>query len=162
MFPLLHRNVPHIEQKILSYLEPWKLTSAAFVSKTWYLAAKKADNGYSFLFEAIYRDLADVVAFILEDKHVNVNGQSTFGIGDGWTPLKIAAKKGNEGVLLSREDIDVNAPDHKGDTALLAAVKGGHEQIVEILLKRKDLNPNISDKRGVSPLLRATIKGCSW
>ena len=44
MFPLLNRNVPHVERKILSFLGDVHLISAAFVCKSWYRAVENKEE----------------------------------------------------------------------------------------------------------------------
>ena len=40
MFPLLNRNLPHVEETILSYLGPKELGQSALVCKDWYQKTK--------------------------------------------------------------------------------------------------------------------------
>ena len=40
MFPCIDRTVPHIEEKILSYLEPRDLAASMLVCKPWYRKAR--------------------------------------------------------------------------------------------------------------------------
>ena len=41
-------------------------------------------------------------------------------------------------MILNRSDIDVNARDREGKTALMTAVTWGHEEAVELLLQVKE------------------------
>ena len=41
MFPLLTRDVPHVEEKILSYLTPIDLIRSKKVSKKWDMVVQK-------------------------------------------------------------------------------------------------------------------------
>jgi ankyrin repeat protein len=42
--------------------------------------------------------------------------------------------------LLRQEDVDINAQDKHGKTALMHAALYGYEPIIDMLLKRTDLN----------------------
>lgn len=66
------------------------------------------------------------------EKHTNVNVSME---GNGWTPLYIAAWKGERIMvrMLLKAGATVNAKDHEGDTALSVANKAGHHDIVEVL-----------------------------
>ena len=52
IFPLLNRNVSHVEQKILAYLGPKDLEAAAFVSREWYIATGN-NKGKTVLLKAV-------------------------------------------------------------------------------------------------------------
>ena len=41
MFPLIDRNMPHVEEQILSYLGAGDLIAASSVSKSWRTAAQR-------------------------------------------------------------------------------------------------------------------------
>ena len=83
MFPLIDRNLPHVEEKILSYLEPKDLAAAMVVSKQWYQRAKpflcewyayiQRKNGEVPLQTAVADGYDHLVAFFLRKKQVNVN-----------------------------------------------------------------------------------------
>jgi len=54
----------------------------------------------------------------------------------GETPLSLAAKNGNEGIvkiLLERSDVDPGTVNEYGQTPLSWALENGHEQIAKLL-----------------------------
>ena len=53
------------------------------------------------------------------------------------------------------EEININVPDEKGDTALIIAARNGHEQAVQALLEAK-ADINIKNKKGDTALIEAT------
>jgi len=61
--------------------------------------------------------------------------------------------------LLKMEKWDLGATDVEGNTAIMWAVRQGHEVMVKTLLERRDVSPNAADKHGVTPLHRAVIDG---
>ena len=70
-----------------------------------------------------------------------------------------AAKSGDLGILRTDLDnnIDVNARDTQGHTALILAIQYGHAAAVKMLLAR-GANPNTTDSHGVTPLTAARIR----
>lgn len=82
---------------------------------------------------------------------------------DGSTPLMLACAAGTHGkevldLLLRREDLNVNAQNKDGTTALHEAVKdhpNETKESAEMLLHRPDLALNIKDAMGDTPLLAA-------
>jgi len=80
----------------------------------------------------------------------------------GFTGLHCVAYLGSVEValgLLKMEKWDLGATDVEGDTAIMWAVRQGHEVMVKTLLERRDVSPNAADKHGVTPLHRAVIDG---
>ena len=77
---------------------------------------------------------------------------------DGYTPLMLAAQKGNTervAELLAQDGIEVNTQDDINNTALIFAAKNGHEKIVEPLLAA-DADVNAKNNHGSTALMRAT------
>jgi len=77
-------------------------------------------------------------------------------------PLGEAACNGHEEVvkvLLGRDDIDPNKPDHFGRTPLWLAASNAHEGVVKVLLERGDVNPDKPDEDGQTPLSQAAFYG---
>ena len=172
MFPLIDQSVPHVEERILSYLEPRDLAASMLVCRLWYNRTKpfifhqymatQRREGEVPLCAAAYNGHLHMVAFLLRDKHLDVN--ETWNklrprpcpghdcTRHGMTALMEAAIAGHQGIirlLLEREDIDVNvrAPFSDraiGYTALTWAAKHGHAKIVRMLLGRKDLEVNVA------------------
>ncbi|CCX33284.1 Similar to Putative ankyrin repeat protein RBE_0317; acc. no. Q1RJR6 [Pyronema omphalodes CBS 100304] len=59
-------------------------------------------------------------------------------------------------LLLSREDIEVNAKDNDGKTELKFACDNGREGAVELLLAREDVEVNAKDTFGTTALMWAS------
>jgi ankyrin repeat protein len=55
------------------------------------------------------------------------------------------------------ENVDVNALDAKGETALILAIQNNHVEIVKTLLAH-GANPNTPDARGFTPIRAARIR----
>ena len=76
--------------------------------------------------------------------------------------LFVSAKKGHleavNQILRKKLVQDLNQANQHGDTALICAIKEGHEEIVSLLLER-GANPNQADKNGDKPLVWALPKG---
>ena len=152
MFPLLDRNIPHVEDKILSYMEYKELATSMLVCKEWCQKARP------FLYEwfatiqrkeekvplqmAVIGGYDHLVAFFLRDKEVDVNETSQ----TGRTALMEAAIFGKERItrmLLEREDIDINLKTSNGYcAALFSAAACGRAGVVKILLERPDILVN--------------------
>ncbi len=82
------------------------------------------------------------------------NEDITMDLGEGVTPLHMAAMMGHEGLIklmISRYSPDLDVKDSVGGTPLLFAVRGGHEAIVQILLD-KGADVNQSDNYEQTPL----------
>lgn len=78
----------------------------------------------------------------------------------GWTPLHNASRYGHKETvekLLEHPDIDVNATDHKGLTAIHLAADNKHPATVQLLLK-KGAKQTVAEA-GVTPLFVATYRG---
>ena len=168
MFPQLDRNVAHVEDKILSYLEPKELAKAMLVCKEWcekarpflyeWYATIQRKNGDIPLIKAVISDNDHLVAFLLRDRQVNVNEINETSKFRGWTALTVAAFNEQETItrmLLEREDTDVNMKSRLGRSALHYAASWGHAGIVKILLERRDIHVNDRDKLGFTPLIEA-------
>ena len=124
MFPLLNRNVPHVEHKILAYLGPKDLVTAAFVCKEWY-AATGEKEGKAVLLKAVATGCEHLVAYILEDQHINVNEHwicSLSCVNAIWGMTR-------DGTALSCSVL------YDGNCALLVAVMSRKEEMVKLLLK---------------------------
>ena len=185
MFPLLNRNVPHVEQKILSYLEPDDLVMAAFVCKRWYLATGTTER-HSILLRAVEIGCQHLVTYILDDQQIKINeswplrtplyhavineqeqmvklllGRGNIDVNLN-NPLMWAAFTGNMEILqllLNREDIAINNADVYGTNALMNAAWKGHDKIVKDLLRRQDLDINAKNKAGDNAMMVAVMFG---
>lgn len=82
---------------------------------------------------------------------LNEKGLS-MGIYD-WTPLHIAAKRGNLDIvqLLIERGAELNALNSMGQTPLFLAVQGGHKDIANLLIERGAI-VRIKDKFDKTPL----------
>ncbi|KAH7143222.1 hypothetical protein DER46DRAFT_618776 [Fusarium sp. MPI-SDFR-AT-0072] len=65
-------------------------------------------------------------------------------------------------MLLSKPDLDVDAKDDAGMTALAHAAKKGHLGAVELLLNEGKANSRIKDNRGKTPSALASAEGHVW
>ena len=167
MFPLLNRTVPHVEEMILSFMEPKELATAVLVCKEWcqrampilnyrYATIKRKEEKVP-LQSAIISGYDHLVSFFLGDKSVNVNETSK---KTGLTALMVAATHGKERharMLLEREDIDINMKSEisTNHTALHKAAANGHVGVVKILLERRDTNVNARGIDGATALMEA-------
>ena len=168
MFPLLNRNLPHVEDKILSYLGPKDAASLMLVCREWCQKARPhvykwysillRRKGYIPLQMAILQGYDHLVAYLLADKEVNVNERYT----NGPTALMTAVKYKNERIvrmLLEREDTDVNIISKTGfrmsKTALSMAAIYNLPGMVRMLLGRTDILVNTRLSGGWTALMRA-------
>ncbi|KAG4256764.1 hypothetical protein FPRO03_03774 [Fusarium proliferatum] len=87
---------------------------------------------------------------------------SSHGQEKGWKPLMGAAEAGDvdtlTALLTDGCDIDINARDYGGCTALALAAEKGHTAVVERLLAH-NANPNLSDLDHLAPLWKAARYG---
>ena len=60
---------------------------------------------------------------------------------------------------LPNPDLDINAQDFDGKTALMLATKGGHSECVQLLLQRPELDINVKDSLGDTAFIFACMKG---
>ena len=174
MFPLLDRNLPHVEEKILSYLEPKGLATAMLVSKQWHQRAKpllcewyannQRKNGDVPLQTAVAHGYDHLVAFYLQKKKINVNEISK---KTGMNALIEAARCKRDQIakmLLEREDIDVNMflEDklwQRPCTALQLAARYDRPGFVKLLVERMDTNVNTRGPFGHTALILAVMYG---
>ena len=165
MFPLLDRNIPHVEQKILSYLGPKELATSMLVCMEWYQKARpflyewyatiQRENEKVPLQMAIISGYDHLVPYFLRDKQVNINESCKW---TGWTALMEATFLGEESItrmLLEREDIDINTKTEYGTTALSLAAAHGRAGVVKILLERPDILVNDRCTFGYTALMEA-------
>ena len=176
MFPSMPRHVPHIEEKILSYMGPRDLTLSKSVCMEWWYVIVKKKEEEGPLIRAARMGLENLVDFILSEKSVNVNevlpskspmcctalclneAYCKEAKAKGYTALMLAAANGHNRIverLLLRGDIDVNTSSKRRKTALIIATQKGHEEVVRLLLKRDDIDVNIAFR----PKNKG-IKGC--
>ncbi len=109
---------------------------------------------------AVYYGYLDIVNLLLKsDTNLNIQFQFTddknFKVGD--TVLHLAVRAGELKLrivmaLLERRDIDINAVNEDGDTALHIAAERENEEIIWAILKRHDVNIDVVNKAGVPAL----------
>ena len=182
MFPQLDRNVPHVGDKILSFLEPKDLAASVLVCKEWHQRAGpflykwyaiiQREKGNVPLQRAVVHGYDHMVAFFLRDKCTDVNEteREILHIHEGSPALFEAAARGNEKIvkmLLEREDIDVNIElRQSGLTVLYAAILygkrrdpgHGYTSTVKQLLQRPEILVNTRNEVGGNTPLMAAIK----
>ena len=82
-----------------------------------------------------------------------------------WTPLMILARKEDDKStqiiveLLKHENLDLNARDEYGKTALIVASEYGELRVVDILLKDDRVDVNANDDAGNTTLISANYQG---
>lgn len=123
-----------------------------------YLVAIGADvnrfsaRGNSPLFEAIEQDQIVVMGHLLDSSNsdnplqVNIRHPREFDR----TPLMMAIHFGDPDLvyrLLGHSDVDVNARDRNGQTALILAARKGSYEVAEQLLENEKLEKNAADFR---------------
>ena len=172
MFPQLDRNIPHVEEYILSYLQPKDLAASMLVSKEWSQRAKpllckcyayiQRKNGNIPLQSAVIDGYEHLVAFFLQEKQINVNEISK---RTGMTALMEVACNGKDQIakmLLGREDIRVNMHSFKNNSpypALHLAALYGHVGVVKLLVERSDIDVNSRGQYGSTALILALRNG---
>ena len=148
LFPKLGKSLPRVEERILSFLDPKDLAVLKLVSMKWYVASQTMmRHEYDPLYKAVLKNYEHISAFILKDQDQSVNLR--FNRGQvwswSWKPLITATLRGRDEIvhqLLKRPDIDVNATDLDGESALTLAAARGKERIVQLLLERPEVHVN--------------------
>lgn len=93
------------------------------------------------------------VMLLLERKNIDPNVIEN--CPNGHTPLMIAALKGHENVvrlLSGKENVNINAQNGCGDTALWCAAESGHTAVVKLLLERLDVDVKRKNAEGETML----------
>lgn len=77
----------------------------------------------------------------------------------GQTPLMCAAEKGYSDIvdLILRHKVDIDQRDDSGDTALMYAIRGGHNTVVGDLIDRGADVTIVDYKNSVTTLIRAVL-----
>ena len=140
-----------------STLLPFVAMSALFLSS---VSAKEIRPSKDFITAIKNADIDKVKDFIKKEG-VNAHNES------GTTPLMIAVwysyivrHTNVVRLLLEHPDIDVNAQDSDGDTALLRAALMGNADAAELLLEHPDIDPNARDAAfGATALMWACLHG---
>ena len=106
-------------------------------------------------------DLSDItITRDLLQRGADINGRSYERYGR--TPLILGAMEGGESVkiiveLLKHENLDVNAIDEIGLTALIMACTFGKQEVVRILLKDDRVDVNAENKLGWTTFLASAL-----
>ncbi|GAM38758.1 hypothetical protein TCE0_033f09754 [Talaromyces pinophilus] len=149
---------------ILSFLESQAKVAAAsqamFPSK-W---PEDRDNSQAFpkgltgLHLAAHLGLSNTTIILLK-RGSCLNAQN----GDGWTPLWMAARAGQDAVVelfLAEYNIDCDTGDERYKKSPLSiAAEHGHASVVELFLVNSVANPNSMDDQGRTPLAWAALNG---
>ena len=106
--------------------------------------------------EAVKKGDINKVKSILAENPDQVNAKAN----GGWTPLHLAAERGNKDVieLLIAKGAQVNAKDKFGSTPLHCAAWMGQKDVAELLIA-KGVNVNAKDQHGQTPLHMAAHEG---
>ena len=128
-----------------------------YSSRYWGTHAKRelSDHGRTLALELLgqYRDHVAAVTLLKQvvyPSYAGDIGTSSFFSGGHGGVVKL---------LLGREDVDPNRPDHDGNAPLRCAAGNGHEGVVKLLLGRGDVDPNRPDKYDQTPLGCAASSG---
>jgi ankyrin repeat protein len=114
-------------------------------------------KGYTLLMRGVVNNYQGFVEKLVQhQRYVKVN----LANASGQTALMLAAMRGYTTVvssLLKHQELDLNAKDEKGKTALSLAVRQGARAIgvVEILVAKPGIDPNLADEDGNTPLIYA-------
>jgi ankyrin repeat protein/uncharacterized membrane protein len=114
-------------------------------------------QGLSLLSSAVAADDTSQVGRLLK-----VGAKPVGGVIEGRriVPISIAAFKGFDDLLspLLAAGADVNEPDDKGSTPLMAAIAGSHPKTAELLIQ-SGARLDVVDKAGISPVAMARAAG---
>ena len=121
----------------------------------------RSKRGTTAMVEAIEHDQLAIVD-LLQSMHMDVN--MAYSARDGATALQLATDKAEENLpmvtsLLKREDLDVNAQDAGGSTALVIAADRDHSDIVQLLIDHPKIDVNVANKKGFTALAIASAMG---
>jgi ankyrin repeat protein len=120
--------------------------------------ARNDDNGWTVLMVAAAFDHLEVVAELLAQPGLDVNGRGE----DGRTALHVAAERGHDRVvalLVSHPGVDPNLKDDLGRTALALAAFDGSPETVAQLLAGPAVDPNLVDRDRQTALHWAALGG---
>ena len=100
--------------------------------------------GHTPLMQACYPGGETIVSMLLSHEHIQVNKADFY---EKETALMMAVNELNPELvrlLLTRDDINVNAKDKDRCTALMYSCMNGDTEIVRILLEHKDIDINLT------------------
>jgi len=121
----------------------------------------KGKDGGTYIHIAAERGYLQIVEHLLK-RGAYVNSAYTSTYQEGYTPLCLAVKEGQEDVvkLLLECGANVDAQVEDGKTVLQLAIEKGNEKVVNLLLEY-GANIDAEDKDGKTVLHFAVEKGCS-
>ncbi|XP_071177445.1 putative ankyrin repeat protein RF_0381 [Mytilus edulis] len=109
---------------------------------------QRSNDGHAAIHIACNAGNFDVVTYLLNCDHINLESQATFS---KITPLLIAITNGNDKIvrLLIESNANVNALSAYGENALLLACSSSHENVLSVLLELKtfDILKQFEEKR---------------
>jgi len=117
-------------------------------------SAQQFSDSYNFLKAIRETDGAKVNKY-LQDRTLRIVNAKDRQTGEG--ALHIVTRRSDATylrVLLQQDDINVNLPDGRGNTALIIAAERGWGEGVQILIKYS-ANVNMANSSGETPLIRA-------
>jgi ankyrin repeat protein len=130
------------------------VAAAALMSAAVPAAAQQFSDSHEFL-EAVRDKDGGKVDKFLRDKTLRLVNAKDRNSGDG--AIHIVTNRGDQlylRVIAQQEDVNLNLPDRRGNTALILAAGRGWEEGVTILLRYK-ANVNLANASGETPLIRA-------
>lgn len=120
------------------------------------------ESGRNILHIASQHSSNDMVDFICKSSKTLINKRDDFG----FCPIHIAvlSNKFNNVKALVENNVDINAPDHKGNIPLIQAIKVGSKEIFDLLLLKTDTAKlsEIVDSHGNSILMVAVLYASSY
>lgn len=131
-----------------------------FFSRAKYLPKRAHDVLWSPLHMAAKVSNPVILSQLLKkdaNRFLNINSRGFYNR----TPLMYASEQGaieNVQMLLERNDVEVDAQDTDGRTALFMTIESKHQSIVALLIN-KDVDINHQDKEGLTPLMCAVRSG---
>ncbi|MBX9795527.1 ankyrin repeat domain-containing protein [Sphingomonas sp.] len=131
----------------------WKLFLAALAVAAPAAAQLGQSDGYKFL-QAVRDAKGEEATELLNAPGTTVVNHRDFNTGE--TGLHITAKRGDQlwTRFLLQKGANPNARDGRGNTPLLVAVNGGHDELIAIFVAAK-ANVNLANQAGETPLIIA-------
>ena len=121
----------------------------------------RSKRGTTAMVEAIEYDHPEIVD-LLQSMHMDVN--MVYSARNSTTALHLAIDKAQEDLpmvtsLLKRQDLDINAQDAGGSTALMVAADRNHSGIIRLLIDHSKIELNVANHKGFTALAFSSING---